>query len=148
MSMMSTGLGDDERRSDQDERRGALSSQWDGRDAFTVEETGQILGISRASAFAAAKKGEIPTIRIGKRLIVPRRALEKLLGADEDALAGGQKAFQVVEVPSAPVAPAPQRVEVAIQILAAAPRGRSRKGASTTMVPPPTATSAESVAAE
>jgi hypothetical protein len=75
MSSMSTGLGDDERR------RGVLAPQWDGRDAFTVEETGQILGLSRASAFAAATRGDIPTIRVGRRLIVPRRGLEKMLGA-------------------------------------------------------------------
>jgi Helix-turn-helix domain len=79
MSTMSTGLGEEERRG---ERRGVLGSQWDGREAFTVEETGKILGISRASAFAAAKRGDIPTIRIGKRLIVPRRGLERLLSAD------------------------------------------------------------------
>jgi hypothetical protein len=42
MSMMSTGLGDEERRA---ERRGVLGPQWDGRDAFTVEEAGKILGI-------------------------------------------------------------------------------------------------------
>jgi hypothetical protein len=83
MSIMSTGLGDEERLSERGERRGVLSSQWDGRDAFTVEETGKILGISRASAFAAANRGDIPTIRIGKRLIVPRRGLENLLGAPD-----------------------------------------------------------------
>jgi hypothetical protein len=82
MSITSTGLvGDEERRGEQGERRGVLGPQWDGRDAFTVDETGKILGISRASAFAAASRGDIPTIRIGKRLIVPRRGLEALLGA-------------------------------------------------------------------
>jgi hypothetical protein len=90
MSITSTGLGDEGRRGEQGERRGILGSQWDGRDAFTVEETGKILGLSRASAFAAANRGDIPTIRIGKRLIVPRRALERMLGADEaDASVGG-----------------------------------------------------------
>jgi hypothetical protein len=127
MSTMSTGLGDEERRGEQGTRRGVLGSQWDDRDAFTVDEAGQILGLSRASAFAAAKRGDIPTIRIGKRLIVPRRALERLLGADEDVTAGGQKAFQVVEVSSAPVAPALQRVEVAIQVLPSERRPRRSK---------------------
>jgi hypothetical protein len=76
MSSLSTDLSDGE-------RRGVLSPQWADRDAFTVEEAGKILGISRASAFAAASRGDIPTIRIGKRLIVPRHGLEKLLGGDE-----------------------------------------------------------------
>jgi len=85
MSITSTGLGDEERRGEQGESRGTLGPQWDGRDAFTVEETGKILGISRASAFAAANKGQIPTIRIGKRLIVPRRGLERMLDANDKA---------------------------------------------------------------
>jgi excisionase family DNA binding protein len=59
-----------------------LDSKWDGRSTFTVEETAEILGLSRCSAYAAAKKGEIPVVWIGRRAIVPRMALEqKLAGA-------------------------------------------------------------------
>jgi hypothetical protein len=57
-----------------------LDAKWDGRSTFTVEEAGiQILGLSKASAYAAAKAKTIPTIRLGRRLVVPRHALEKLL---------------------------------------------------------------------
>jgi excisionase family DNA binding protein len=56
-----------------------LAAKWDGRSAFTVEEAGEILGISRWSAYEAAKKKELPVVAIGRRLIVPRHALEKLL---------------------------------------------------------------------
>jgi excisionase family DNA binding protein len=56
-----------------------LGSRWDDRDVFTIEEAGHILGLSRPSAYAAARNGDIPTIRIGRRLIVPRCALERLL---------------------------------------------------------------------
>jgi excisionase family DNA binding protein len=51
------------------------------RDAFSVEEVGEILGISRGSAYAAAKAGFLPVIRIGHRCIIPRAALECLLTA-------------------------------------------------------------------
>jgi hypothetical protein len=34
---------------------------------------------SRAGAYAAAQRGDIPTIRIGRRVRVPVRALEKML---------------------------------------------------------------------
>jgi Helix-turn-helix domain len=44
-------------------------------------EAGKILGVSRASAYAAATRGDLPVIWIGRRAIVPRRALERLLGA-------------------------------------------------------------------
>ena len=59
---------------------------------MTVEEAGRLLGISRNSAYEAARRGELPAIRIGKRLIVPRAALEKLLGAPIDGERPGEAA--------------------------------------------------------
>ena len=46
---------------------------------YTVEEAGKILGISRGSAYAYAKDGAIPTIRLGNRVLVPKAALDKML---------------------------------------------------------------------
>lgn len=46
---------------------------------MTVEEVAAALNISRSLAYEAARDGRIPTIRIGRRLLVSRRALEKLL---------------------------------------------------------------------
>ena len=40
---------------------------------------GKALGLSRGSTYAAAERGEIPTIRIGRLLRVPVRSLEKML---------------------------------------------------------------------
>ena len=48
------------------------------RVTFTVEETAKLLGIGRQLAYDRAKTGEIPVIKIGRRLLVPRAALEKL----------------------------------------------------------------------
>ena len=62
-----------------------LGPKWDGRDSFTVDEVGEIIGLSRWSAYQAAGRGEIPTVRFGHRLIVPRHALEKLLDVGGDA---------------------------------------------------------------
>jgi excisionase family DNA binding protein len=56
-----------------------LDPKWNGRSTFTVEEAGEICRISRPSAYAAAKNGTLPTVRIGRRLLVPRHALERLL---------------------------------------------------------------------
>jgi excisionase family DNA binding protein len=47
---------------------------------ISVEDAGKILGYSRNSAYEAAKTGELPTIRLGRKLRVPRAALEKMLG--------------------------------------------------------------------
>lgn len=57
----------------------ALPSEFDARAALTVEETARVLGLSRASAYEAVKNRVIPSIKIGRRLVIPRAALEKLL---------------------------------------------------------------------
>jgi excisionase family DNA binding protein len=54
----------------------------DQRLTYTVAEAGQLLGVSRGSAYQAARAGQLPTVRIGRRLLVPRHALEQLVGAD------------------------------------------------------------------
>ena len=46
---------------------------------LTVTEAGKLLGISRNSAYEAARRGEIPTIRVGRRILVPRSRLDELL---------------------------------------------------------------------
>lgn len=48
----------------------------------TVPEAGQILGISRHSAYQAVWRGELPVIRIGRRLFVPIAKLNQMLGED------------------------------------------------------------------
>lgn len=54
-----------------------------GKSTITVPEAGEYLGIGRDAAYAAAKRGEIPTLRIGRRLIVPVPALLSMLGTPE-----------------------------------------------------------------
>lgn len=46
---------------------------------LSVEDAGKRLGLSRPSAYQAVKRGELPVIRIGRRLLVPVAALEKML---------------------------------------------------------------------
>ena len=45
-----------------------------------VEEAGRLLGLGRTAAYDAAARGELPTIRFGRRLVVPRARLAALLG--------------------------------------------------------------------
>jgi excisionase family DNA binding protein len=46
----------------------------------TVEEAAQMLGISRSSAYECVRRGELRALRLGRRLVVPRVAIEELLG--------------------------------------------------------------------
>ena len=51
----------------------------DGRLTWTVTEAAKLLGISPTSAYEAARRGELPVRVIGRRLLVPRAALLRLL---------------------------------------------------------------------
>jgi excisionase family DNA binding protein len=51
----------------------------DGRLTWTVTEAAKLLGISRACAYEAAHRGELPVRVIGRRMLVPRAALLRLL---------------------------------------------------------------------
>jgi len=50
---------------------------------ITVEEAAGLLRIGRNLAYEAVKRGELPAIRVGRRVLVPRRALERLLEAGQ-----------------------------------------------------------------
>lgn len=47
--------------------------------AVSVEEAGALLGIGRTSAWQMIARGELPVLRIGKRTVVPVKALQKLI---------------------------------------------------------------------
>jgi excisionase family DNA binding protein len=49
------------------------------RITLTVEEAGALLGISRTLAYELVRRGEIPSLRLGRRVVVPVRALEAML---------------------------------------------------------------------
>jgi excisionase family DNA binding protein len=50
----------------------------------SVEQAGEWLGLGRSSAYEAARRGEIPTLRFGRSLRVPTARLRVLLGLDPE----------------------------------------------------------------
>jgi len=56
-----------------------IDEKYKGRSSFSIREAAEILGISSYSAWAAAKRGDLPVVTIGRRKIVPRVRLERLL---------------------------------------------------------------------
>jgi excisionase family DNA binding protein len=48
-------------------------------DVLTVDEARARLRLSRSAAYQAIENGDIPFIRIGRRILVPRVALERML---------------------------------------------------------------------
>ncbi len=58
---------------------GTRSSDRD-RLVLAVAEAAEVLGVSRAFAYELAARGEIPVLRLGRRRLVPRKALLEMLG--------------------------------------------------------------------
>jgi excisionase family DNA binding protein len=54
---------------------------------MTVDELAAALNVGRATAYNAVNAGQIPSIRIGKRIVVPTAALRRMLGLDADGVA-------------------------------------------------------------
>ena len=52
------------------------------RQTISVPEAGRICGLSRNGAYAAAARGELPTVRIGRKLRVPTHRLAQLLNGE------------------------------------------------------------------
>ena len=46
---------------------------------YDVPTAGRLLNLSRATAYMLANQGVIPTIRLGRRLVVPKIAIERML---------------------------------------------------------------------
>ena len=57
----------------------AVKPPAEGGPVLTVEEAAAYLWISRGLAFAAVRDGSLPCVRIGRRILIPRRQLEALL---------------------------------------------------------------------
>jgi excisionase family DNA binding protein len=51
---------------------------------MSVPEAGRVLGLGRNAAYEAARRREIPVLRFGRKLRVPRLALERLLRGEGD----------------------------------------------------------------
>lgn len=48
---------------------------------LTVKETAQVLSLSRNSVYQGVLTGQIPCLKVGKRILIPRKALEELLAS-------------------------------------------------------------------
>jgi hypothetical protein len=56
------------------------------RRAYDVPEAGAMIGLSRNASYEAAKRGEIPVIRIGRRLKVPKKVWDRIVDGEEGGL--------------------------------------------------------------
>ena len=57
----------------------STNPDWATRTTITVTEAAVVLGIGRSAAYEAVRVGQIPSLRIGRRVLVPVSALSALL---------------------------------------------------------------------
>ena len=55
---------------------------------YTVPEAAELLGFSRNFGYELARTGQIPILRFGKRMLVPKAAFDKMLGVSQENEAG------------------------------------------------------------
>ncbi|MHB1854360.1 MAG: helix-turn-helix domain-containing protein [Acidimicrobiales bacterium] len=65
----------------------------ENRATITIEEAGRLIGIRRSTAYNAASRGELPTRRVGRRLLVPVPAFLAWLGDTSAEDDGGDAAL-------------------------------------------------------
>ena len=49
--------------------------------ALSVDEAAALLGVSRDLVYDLVASGEIPSLRLGRRIVVPRHALEQVINS-------------------------------------------------------------------
>ena len=47
---------------------------------YTVPEVAELLGISRSSAYECVRRGQIPALTLGRRVVIAKTAIDTLLG--------------------------------------------------------------------
>ena len=62
------------------QRKPSLLTQVAEEATITIEQTAELLGVGRTAAYEAARRGEFPTRRLGRRILVPVPALLEWLG--------------------------------------------------------------------
>ena len=46
---------------------------------YTVAEAAEALGMHPQTVYAAVERGALPSVRVGRRIVIPQRALEEFL---------------------------------------------------------------------
>ena len=82
---------------------------------LTVEQTAKLLGIGRSTAYELVRSGDIPSLRLGRRIVVPLCRIADKLGAPTDAVAAAVTSSAAAPLASLPtkLPPGPAIIEKA-----------------------------------
>lgn len=73
----------------EDTPNGTSAKQQRERLGLTVEEAAEVLGISRAFAYELVADGTLPSLRLRRRIVVPRAALVRMLDGESSGESDG-----------------------------------------------------------
>lgn len=65
--------------------------------AVSVDEVARLMGISRDLAYDLVARGELPSLRLGRRIVIPRVQLELVLRGEESAAASSDVELSLLE---------------------------------------------------
>jgi len=80
------------------ERR-ILRRREDERLVYTVAEAARLLGISRAHGYDLVASGELSHLRLGRRVVIPKRVIEGLLGIGMNDVAASRRDAEQSDLP-------------------------------------------------
>jgi excisionase family DNA binding protein len=52
------------------------------RKTLTIEQAAHVLGVSRSQGYMLARSGQLPTLKLGHRLVVPKARLDRMLNGE------------------------------------------------------------------
>lgn len=79
------------------------------RQTYTVSETSTLLGIGRNAAYEAVRRGEIPSIKLGRRLLIPKAVVARMLELDDSP---NEKTLEAVGAAPGSKANSPRKKEI------------------------------------
>jgi excisionase family DNA binding protein len=56
---------------------------------YTVPEVAELLGISRSSAYECVRRGEIPALTLGRRVVIAKATIDTMLNVAAHELEAG-----------------------------------------------------------
>lgn len=59
------------------------SHEWEGKPFLDAKEAAAVLGLGRDATYRAIESGQIPSIRVGKKIRIPTAALKRMANLDQ-----------------------------------------------------------------
>lgn len=75
-------MGSSETQANPNRPQREILARLQARSTCSIEEAAAVLNIGRSTAYAAARDGSLPVIRLSHRLLVPTAKLLAMLGAE------------------------------------------------------------------